>query len=345
MFWALTLYSFYQAVFYNKLRWLYLSAIFAGLALLSKYTAILIFPSLLLFLLTTKYYKFLYKKDLYLAFLVTLLLFSPVILWNYQHHWVSFLFQLHHGISSSFQISFANISDYLLSTTFGLGPFIFIGLIYYFITNLSHNFKNTNLNFLICNYLVIILTFTYFSLFKKVEGNWTAPAYLSAIIFVAYYLQLNHNKWISIASLMFIALVIAVAKFPLVLIPSKYKTQIPIMNEFYGTKELIMSIKPYLTKNTLITACDYGNASRVWFYLDYSQVTVLPNFKFAMTYPYFNNHKPLKDYNNILYVCDHKDLDTQLSLHNDFKNINLLKEVSFSNKLVSKTEYIYNVSN
>ena len=62
--------------------------------MLSKYTALFLVPSVLLFLLADRAHrKWLLRKEPYLAFFLSLVIFSPVILWNYQHQWVSFAFQ------------------------------------------------------------------------------------------------------------------------------------------------------------------------------------------------------------------------------------------------------------
>ena len=79
--------------------WL-LSGIFLGLAFLSKYTAALIPPAALLYLLLSKqnrhYLKTFYP---YMTLAAALLIFSPVIYWNAVHNFISFRFQLSHGFS------------------------------------------------------------------------------------------------------------------------------------------------------------------------------------------------------------------------------------------------------
>ena len=79
--------------------WL-LSGIFLGLAFLSKYTAAVIPPAALLYLLLSKrsrdYLKTVYP---YTTLAVALLVFSPVIYWNAVHNFISFRFQLSHGFS------------------------------------------------------------------------------------------------------------------------------------------------------------------------------------------------------------------------------------------------------
>ena len=67
----------------------------AGCALLSKYTALFFGPAILIWLVAVpKLRHWLISPWLYLGGLVALLLFAPVILWNADHHWVSFIKQM-----------------------------------------------------------------------------------------------------------------------------------------------------------------------------------------------------------------------------------------------------------
>jgi 4-amino-4-deoxy-L-arabinose transferase-like glycosyltransferase len=77
-------------------RWLWLGGGFLfGLALASKYTAILLVPGLLLFLVSSGrgYRRWLTRPEPYLAGCVALIPLLPVLIWNAQHGWASFLFQ------------------------------------------------------------------------------------------------------------------------------------------------------------------------------------------------------------------------------------------------------------
>ena len=66
-----------------------------GCALLSKYTALFFGPAILIWLVAVpKLRRWLISPWLYLGGLVALLLFAPVILWNADHQWVSFIKQM-----------------------------------------------------------------------------------------------------------------------------------------------------------------------------------------------------------------------------------------------------------
>jgi 4-amino-4-deoxy-L-arabinose transferase-like glycosyltransferase len=66
----------------------------AGLAMLSKYNGVLVLIGLPVFLLTTATGRaWLRRPQPWVAGLLALLLFTPVIVWNVEHHWASFAFQ------------------------------------------------------------------------------------------------------------------------------------------------------------------------------------------------------------------------------------------------------------
>src|SRR5258707_14162131 len=66
-----------------------------GAALLSKYTALFFGPAILIWLIVVpKLRHWLISPWLYLGGLVAVLMFAPVIWWNADHHWVSFIKQL-----------------------------------------------------------------------------------------------------------------------------------------------------------------------------------------------------------------------------------------------------------
>ncbi len=115
----------------NILLWI-LTGIFLGLAFISKYTAALIPPSVLLyFLISKKNRNLLTAVYPYLSLLIAIIIFSPVIYWNAVHNFISFKFQLSHGFSVPKPgiIMFVQgwIGQFLVIT-----PFIYIFIVYSF---------------------------------------------------------------------------------------------------------------------------------------------------------------------------------------------------------------------
>src|SRR5262249_7033322 len=82
-------------------RWWALAGVALGLAFLSKYTAV-IAPLGVLIAFTTRPSLRWRLKDYgpYVACIVAAFVFLPVVVWNARHDWVSFAFQLKHGLST-----------------------------------------------------------------------------------------------------------------------------------------------------------------------------------------------------------------------------------------------------
>ena len=70
------------------------AGICAGLAMFSKYSAVLTIAGALLFLVFNREYRaWLRRWEPWTAVILALLIFSPVLFWNLSHHWASFAFQ------------------------------------------------------------------------------------------------------------------------------------------------------------------------------------------------------------------------------------------------------------
>lgn len=109
----------------NDSRWWLAAGLFGGLALLSKYTAVFFTPAILAFLLVPPWrMRWLSSPYPWIAMVIALLVFSPVLIWNWQHDWASFKFQFiragaDHGISAR------TVGDFLGLQFALVGPILF----------------------------------------------------------------------------------------------------------------------------------------------------------------------------------------------------------------------------
>jgi 4-amino-4-deoxy-L-arabinose transferase-like glycosyltransferase len=109
-------------------RWWLAAGLFAGLSLLSKFTAIMFAPAVAAFLLVPDWrWRWLRSPYPYLAVLVAIATFSPVLIWNAQHDWASFRFQ---GVraTANYGISLRTIGDYI-GLQFGLVGFVMLPVV------------------------------------------------------------------------------------------------------------------------------------------------------------------------------------------------------------------------
>lgn len=109
-------------------RWWLAAGLFAGLAMLSKFTAIMFAPAVVAFLLVPDWrWRWLRSPYPYLAVLVAIIAFSPVLIWNVQHDWASFRFQGVRAVAN-YGLSLRTIGDYL-GLQFGLVGFVMLPVV------------------------------------------------------------------------------------------------------------------------------------------------------------------------------------------------------------------------
>jgi hypothetical protein len=346
MFWSITLYCLARGLVGNERKFIYLAGVALGLDLLSKYTAILILPGVFIYLLFSRQNrKLLWNINTYLALLLAVIVFSPVILWNAQHEWVSFSFQFHHGVAAERHINLAGLADYIGGTLGASNPFISLPLLVFIFLKRKVLLKDERYLFLVSIFAFVVVFFAYNSLYKFMEANWVAPAFISGIIFLAACLAEYNINWIHRVAITLVLILFPLIKMPDVFVSREYRSKIPAINAFMGNQQLYRQIHDnYLRPDDVILACDYGNASRGWYYLESGRTYVLSNFRFTNNYQYWNNRLsfPIK---NALYFCDGDDASYQDNLKAYFKNIQPLGTVGYRDSFVNNKLYVYRLSN
>ena len=184
-FWLLTLYLVSLAVREEK-KWVwYLAGAALGFCLLSKYTAIFLVPSTLLWLVLDRCYRrWLMRKEPYLALLIGALFFTPVILWNVEHDWASFGFQVSERLTRAPSHPLKSLGEFLLMQLGVTSPILLAGLLMIPALPVSYALSDWRLRWPFCFLFSIpILAFMLlFSIHSGVKANWTLPGYLPLLV-------------------------------------------------------------------------------------------------------------------------------------------------------------------
>src|SRR6202789_3708051 len=148
-----------------------------GTALLSKYTALFFGPAILIWLVTVpKLRRWLISPWPYLGGVVALAIFAPVILWNADHHWVSFIKQIGRARTADFRLAF--IGELIPTQIAFATPLVWVlgamGLYALLRRNAGALAARTLIN---ATFWVITLYFVWHSLHARVEANWFASVY------------------------------------------------------------------------------------------------------------------------------------------------------------------------
>jgi 4-amino-4-deoxy-L-arabinose transferase-like glycosyltransferase len=109
-------------------RWWLAAGVFAGLALLSKFTVVMLIPAVAAFMLVPDWRRrWLLSPYPWFAVLIAFALFLPVLIWNSQHDWASFRFQFVRA-TATHEWSLRTIGDYI-GLQFGLVGFILLPVV------------------------------------------------------------------------------------------------------------------------------------------------------------------------------------------------------------------------
>jgi 4-amino-4-deoxy-L-arabinose transferase-like glycosyltransferase len=106
-------------------RWWLAVGLFGGLALLAKFTAVLLLPAVAAFMLVPDWRRrWLLSPYPWLSALIAIALFAPVLIWNAGHDWASFKFQLVRA-TATHELSLRTVGDYV-GLQFGLVGFVLL---------------------------------------------------------------------------------------------------------------------------------------------------------------------------------------------------------------------------
>ena len=331
LFWTATLYSFYLALTTHQARFLYLAGTCAGLMLLSKYTGILLLAALLMYLIFSKHRHYFRNPHLYLAAAWALLLFSPVLIWNAEHHWMSFAFQWHHGQTSHPVFSFKYVGQYILGQLGAFNPIFWVALFVLLICKRRDFAHHDKLYYLLWPFALNFLFFLYSSCFKKSEVNWAAPAYISAVILLAYWLVTYKCRKTYVIGLLLSVIVILVVKVPWAF-PFMPNRDV-LLNKFLGYRSIMTQAAPYYRAGDVVLSDAYQSAAEASFYLPgQPPVYIITPTRFSQ---YTLWSQPVKQailngkIRQVLYIGDISQRD---SLFHFFKRCHLLKHLDYTGR-------------
>ncbi len=155
------------------------AGLFLGLACLAKYHGFLFGAGIALFLLTSKRHRhWLWRPETWLAGLVAIAVFSPVLIWNAQNDWVSIAFQAGRAAAREDpkpQQALVAVLGQILY----IGPWLWLPLVWAVARSLRAGPRDTGAWFLFWAGLLPILIFTLTPLWgSRGLPHWQAPGYI-----------------------------------------------------------------------------------------------------------------------------------------------------------------------
>ncbi|MFC1501231.1 glycosyltransferase family 39 protein [Elusimicrobiota bacterium] len=196
--WMLFIIIFYKLIQENKTVYWYYLGMILGFGLLCKYNAILLVPSAVLFLiLSPKNRHWLFKKEPYIASLISLVIFSPVIIWNIQNNWASFGFQMGHGFGHEApRLSFALLGRAIGSQAGYISPLLFI-LFWVVLIWLCYKFyreRSEKLLLILAFAFPTLVLFNSVAFFNEILPHWPVMGYLTLSLGTMFFIINYWNK-------------------------------------------------------------------------------------------------------------------------------------------------------
>jgi 4-amino-4-deoxy-L-arabinose transferase-like glycosyltransferase len=267
--------------------WWLAVGIAVGLALLSKYTALFFGPAILIWLVAVpRLRRWLISPWPYLGGLVALAIFAPVIWWNADHQWVSFLKQFGRARIEDFRPAF--LAELIPTQIAFATPLVFIlgamGLHALAWRNAGAFAARALINAM---FWTIVAYFAWHSLHARVEANWFAPVYPAMAIAAA--VAANSMRWgarpqrlvdfclrwaAPTGILMFTFLIVQANTGVL----TGYRRDATVRSVGVGWRELAGEIEAVRVRSgaTCVLAPDYGTTGWLSFYLPKGTCVVQP---------------------------------------------------------------------
>jgi undecaprenyl-diphosphatase len=193
-FWTLMLWCVYRAVTEARPLWWYTAGLALAGGLLSKYAIGFLVLSLALFLATSPHQRhWLRRREPYLMLALGLVGFSPVIIWNLQHGAVSLKHVMGQAeVQEGFHLtlSLETFGEFLGSQAVVLSPMLFGGMLVAMILAARRGWRQRDDRWLMLfwGWAPTFVLMLMLSLRQKVQANWAAPAYITALIGTTAYL-------------------------------------------------------------------------------------------------------------------------------------------------------------
>ncbi|SFT93992.1 Dolichyl-phosphate-mannose-protein mannosyltransferase [Pseudovibrio denitrificans] len=197
-FWGLALWGMAELSVSKNANWWILVGIFAGLGLLSKYSVLFLGAGIILWLIwVPENRRYLLSWQLWLGGALAIAIFSPVLYWNSQHEWISFVKQFGRSVPEGYSIKY--IGEFIGAVAGLLNPLVFIIAMVGAWRVIRLMLKQDNAaSLLVLTVLPFLIYLFFHSLHSRVQGNWPAPMYPTLALFAgiaAAYPPANVGRW------------------------------------------------------------------------------------------------------------------------------------------------------
>ncbi|MDO5295293.1 MAG: glycosyltransferase family 39 protein [bacterium] len=299
-----------------------------GLGMLSKYPALLIPLAPILYIVFAKRWKLLQNIHFAGSLLAAAVIFSPVLYWNAQHEWCSFIFQGISRFHDAKTTDFANrFGGTWLNQLLILSPGGFI-LIIWALVKAWQRRAETAVRYLLCSALPFLGLIALVSCLRLVQMNWALPGYLAAAIIAGAELERCQmwakRKWLAVLiftpAILISLLPLAGTLFPL--------GALNRANDFRGWKEVAKAIAQDVGRMpnpnaVFIAGTGYQISAELAYYMQQPELVYSSNLwgldKDAKGFAYWSDPRNLIGCDAIIVTYDELRSDGQWHQRGDFE--------------------------
>lgn len=227
-----------------------LFALSATLLMYSKYHA-----ALIILFSVVAYLKLLTKPKFWIASIVSIALFIPHILWQYEHGFPSFTYHL---VSRSKGFDINNSFAFILSQLAVFGPL----LLFFGWKGFSKMWRKPQTRILLVNFAAFPIFFFVSTLKGRAEAHWTALATIAGVALVGIIVSEKSSKTVNVFSRLAVVLIVLLfaARMALISIPDQ------IMRDFKNDRNWASQIEKRAEDRPVVFVNSYRRASKYMLY-------------------------------------------------------------------------------
>lgn len=236
LFWVLAVWAIGEFTRSRNANWWLAAGLFAGMALLSKYTAVFLGAGIVLYLVTSRErLAWLRLWQVWVGGLIAIAMFAPVVWIDWTRNWQSFRFQLGRSTLSEHSLQPGELLRFVIEMGIQLLPTLFVFVVIGVVLFFARRAKPLALPLLTS--AAMLGYFIVHGLFGRVNPNWVAPIY-PVLALVGAWAAINvrpHTAWLRwpLDALRILHVPIGFLLVLVLLGMIEFRT-LPLTNFFYG---------------------------------------------------------------------------------------------------------------